>query len=59
MSEYFKNEDYFTNNKTEVSKSTVRNNEYESKNQYIKIDDRYYTIRKSERKIIGYVEKQN
>ena len=57
MDNYFENNDYIVNTKTKSSDSekTINN----PNNNDIKIDYNYYTIRKSTKKIIGYVEKQN
>ncbi len=57
MDNYFEDNDYIVNTKTKSSDSekTINN----PKNMDIKIDYNYYTIRKSTKKIIGYVEKQN
>ncbi len=57
MDNYFEDNDYIVNTKTKSSDSekTIDN----PKNNDIKIDYNYYTIRKSTKKIIGYVEKQN
>jgi len=57
MDNYFEDNDYIVNTKTRSSDSekTINN----PKNNDIKIDYNYYTIRKSTKKIIGYVKKQN
>jgi hypothetical protein len=57
MDNYLEDNDYFGSTKTKPSESEKNKNNDE--NKFVDLDYKYYTNRKSSKKIIGYVEKQD
>lgn len=59
MTNYFDHAEYFEATKTEPQDTKKEGTQNDSGIEYFKIDDSYYTIRRSQKKTIGHVVEQD